>query len=176
MRELSEYLDDTIAYDHRHIYPSGNNDFDSSGRNSGGGADSSVSGLTVVQYYTQLMACMGGKRVIFKESSNFLRSRVEVRNRVPVRIISTHLYYLFGSLSAFSYNFFHLFYTTENQLSDYSEALRACLTESETFIHISGDKYYKLKPKFPYVYIDEYLQYIPKPSYNGVDSMDWADW
>ena len=66
MRELSEYLDDTIAYDHRHIYPSGNNDFDSSGRNSGGGADSSVSGLTVVQYYTQLMACMGGKRVIFK--------------------------------------------------------------------------------------------------------------
>lgn len=65
---------------------------------------------------------------------------------------------------------------SENQLSDYNEALRACLTESETFIHISGNRYYKLKPKFPYVYIDEYLQYIPKPSYNGVDSMDWADW
>eukprot|EP00597_Dinobryon_sp_UTEXLB2267_P001429 CAMPEP_0170066582 /NCGR_PEP_ID=MMETSP0019_2-20121128/6229_1 /TAXON_ID=98059 /ORGANISM="Dinobryon sp., Strain UTEXLB2267" /LENGTH=343 /DNA_ID=CAMNT_0010273715 /DNA_START=905 /DNA_END=1936 /DNA_ORIENTATION=- len=64
----------------------------------------------------------------------------------------------------------------ENQLSDYNEALKSCLTESETFIHISGNRYYQLRPKFPYVYVDEYLQYFPKPLYSGVNGMDWADW
>ena len=50
------------------------------------------------------------------------------------------------------------------------------MTESETFIHISGNRYYKFKPKFPYVFVSEYLQTIPKPSYNEVESMDWVDW
>jgi hypothetical protein len=49
------------------------------------------------------------------------------------------------------------------------------LTESSGYAHIDGESYYRLKPKYPYIYVDDYLQAIPGPVYSAVEGTDSVD-
>jgi hypothetical protein len=59
---------------------------------------------------------------------------------------------------------------------DFTNALKSCSSENIAFIHIDSERYYRISPRFPYVYVNEYLQSLPKPLFlrgRGVDVVDW---
>jgi hypothetical protein len=59
---------------------------------------------------------------------------------------------------------------------DFTGALKSCSTENIAFVHIDGNRYYRISPRYPYVFVNEYLQYLPKPHYidsRGIDTIDW---
>lgn len=51
--------------------------------------------------------------------------------------------------------------TAGYQLETYSSALRSCMSEAQTFIHYKGNTYYSTRPRYPFVFIHDYLQAIP---------------
>lgn len=68
------------------------------------------------------------------------------------------------------------FFLLEFQLMDFTGALKSCSSENIAFVHIDGNRYYRISPRYPYVFVNEYLQYLPKPHYidnPGVDTVDW---
>jgi hypothetical protein len=55
----------------------------------------------------------------------------------------------------------------EFQLTDFTNALKSCISSSrKTYIHIAADKYFTFQPRYPFVFINEYLQEIPDPVFN----------
>lgn len=63
------------------------------------------------------------------------------------------------------------------QLGDFTSALKSCMSETLAFIHIDGDRYYQISPRYPFLFVHEYLQEIPAPQYragSGVDVVDWT--
>ncbi len=68
------------------------------------------------------------------------------------------------------------FCLTEFQLMDFTGALKSCSSENIAFVHIDGNRYYRITPRYPYVFVNEYLQYLPKPHYIGGHGIDIIDW
>lgn len=63
------------------------------------------------------------------------------------------------------------------QLLDYATALKNCVAEDVAYIHIEGDLYWEIKPRYPFISLREYLQDIPPPQFRtdlGVDVVDWS--
>jgi hypothetical protein len=64
----------------------------------------------------------------------------------------------------------------EYQLEDYTSAYKSCLREELTFIHIEGDHYYRVLPRYPYLHVNEYLQSIPNARLVQRSSSDLFDY
>lgn len=62
------------------------------------------------------------------------------------------------------------------QLHDFTSAIKSCMSESVAFIHIDGDRYYQIIPRYPFVYVNEYLQDIPSAEFRSGKGVDWIDW
>lgn len=62
------------------------------------------------------------------------------------------------------------------QLHDFTSAIKSCMSESVAFIHIDGDLYYQILPRYPFVYVNEYLQDIPSAEFRSGKGVDWIDW
>jgi hypothetical protein len=63
----------------------------------------------------------------------------------------------------------------EFQESDYTTALKSCISENDAFIHIDEDLYYRISPRYPFVFVNDYLQDIPVAKFHvrrGVDAID----
>lgn len=62
------------------------------------------------------------------------------------------------------------------QLGDFTNALKSCISSGrKAYVHVSNDLYYTFMPRYPFVYINEYNQDIPSPSYHDdvrLDSLD----
>lgn len=65
----------------------------------------------------------------------------------------------------------------EYQQSDFTVALKSCTAEDVAFVHVDGDLYWQITPRYPFIFLHDYLQIIPAPEYRsdpGVDAVDWS--
>lgn len=63
----------------------------------------------------------------------------------------------------------------EYTLEDFTSALGSCLTERIGYIHIDGDEYYRISPRFPFALMQEYQQPIPSARLIEVESAGVSD-
>eukprot|EP01039_Chlorochromonas_danica_P003470 gene3470-3801_t len=62
------------------------------------------------------------------------------------------------------------------QLQDFTNALKSCvISNRKAYVHISGNKYYAFMPRYPLVFINEYLQEIPEPLFNDITQINVFD-
>lgn len=60
---------------------------------------------------------------------------------------------------------------------DFVVALKSCTAEDVVYIHRNDDLYWAVTPRYPFVYLHDYLQEIPSPQFRtdpGVDVVDWS--
>ncbi len=63
----------------------------------------------------------------------------------------------------------------EYQLEDFTDALKSCMSESVGFVHISGQQYYRIRHRYPFIFVYDYLEVIPDPAVSGVHGADRVD-
>jgi hypothetical protein len=65
----------------------------------------------------------------------------------------------------------------EYQQSDFTLALKSCTAGDVAFVHVDGDLYWEISPRYPFIYLHDYLQTIPAPQFRSdpwVDAVDWS--
>lgn len=73
--------------------------------------------------------------------------------------------------------YIELFSCLQNfQLINFFTAYKSCLSDSVAYIHIEDNYYYRVKPRYPFVYINEYLEELPNPEYNYNYFLDIIDY
>ncbi len=49
------------------------------------------------------------------------------------------------------------------------------MSESTGYVHIDGDRYYRIRHRYPFIFVYDYLEYIPDPLYSDTHGADLAD-
>lgn len=50
------------------------------------------------------------------------------------------------------------------------------MSESTAYIHIEGDRYYQITPRYPFIVVNDYLQKLPVPLFREQHGMDTVDY
>eukprot|EP01034_Spumella_vulgaris_P021778 gene21778-27843_t len=63
----------------------------------------------------------------------------------------------------------------EYQLEDFTDALKSCISETIGYVHVDGDRYYRIKHRYPFIFVYDYLEAIPDPLKSTTQGPDAAD-